>query len=71
MEYRIPFEHLNRAYEGYFPKVYESWRSVRKRLQEEHPAAKIKYSYKTKVMTILYPLPTDFIRIRKIVLNQK
>jgi hypothetical protein len=39
--------------------IRESWRVQRDRIQKEHPTAKIKYSYKRKQFTILYPLPKD------------
>lgn len=40
--------------------IQESWRKQRARFQQEHPTARIKYSYKTKQFTIIYGLPSDF-----------
>ena len=49
----------------------ENWRSQRDRLQKENPTAKIKYSYKTKQFTILYPLPKDYLKIKSFTLITK
>jgi hypothetical protein len=44
----------------------ENWRSQRARLMKEHPTAKVKYSYKTKQFTILYPMSKDYFKILSI-----
>jgi len=44
----------------------ESWKKTRDMLQEQHPNAKIKYSYKTKQFRIIYPLPSDFYKLQSI-----
>ena len=41
-------------------KKFESWKKTRDRYQKDNPTAKIKYSYKTKQFTIIFPLPKDF-----------
>lgn len=60
------FKEINGALERINSKsfIVESWRSVKKRLQEQHPTAKIKYSKGR--YTVTYPLPSDMFTITAI-----
>ena len=51
--------------------VLEPWTKTRDRLKKVYPNAKIKYSYKTKLFTILFNLPSDFKNIKDFKLTSK
>ncbi len=57
------FKEINGAMKAINSKsfVVENWRSVKKRLQKEHPTAKI--TYRKGCYTVTYPAPSDFLKI--------